>query len=175
MYKETIRTFSNSETNKNKSKLKQINFEEAVQMMFYKKFTSKHSTKHCNYSNTNQYIYITLINENANLDKRNNNLLCEMHEKIANQNFVADYSSKELTNQKLFYNLSEKEQIIWSTISWSSSNYSEKRPIRNSFIKKNYCHTTRKRNVFHVSLHFDMHSGTVYTLTLAAHKTVRKL
>lgn len=68
--RETVCTYNEAENGKCKSKLKQINFEEAMQMMFYKKCPAK-PFKSFNYIDTNKYIYLTLVNENVNVDIRN--------------------------------------------------------------------------------------------------------
>lgn len=110
------------ESNKNKSKYKQAaNLEDSVQMLFYKKYTSAISTvntskgsfRGCNYSNTNKYIYLTLVNENSNLDSRNNNrVICNIVEgnNCLGTSCMPEFST--MKNQSLFYDLSENEQII---------------------------------------------------------------
>lgn len=112
VYNEKMDTLSETETNKNKPKLKQINFEEAVQMMFYKKFSSKHSFQGCSYSNTNKYIYMTLVKENLNLNSRTLPTNDFINEKIKNKTYLCSEFSLNTKGPKLFYDLSENEQII---------------------------------------------------------------
>lgn len=81
-------------------------------MVFYKKFTSRHSFKGCNYTNTNKYIYLTLVNENSNLNNRDNNVICHAVDEMSNNDYIPEFSSNDAINQKLFYDLDENEQII---------------------------------------------------------------
>lgn len=73
-------------------------------MIFYKKITSKHSFKGCNYSDTNKYIYLTLVNENNTINERN-----IVRDTISNQNYLSEL---EIEKRKLFYQFKTNEQII---------------------------------------------------------------
>lgn len=78
--------------------------------------TSKGSFKGCSYTNTNKYIYLTLVNENSNLDNRNNNnVICNLVERkdCLRNTYIPEYSSAiGMKNQSLFYELGDNEQII---------------------------------------------------------------
>lgn len=77
--------------------------------------TSKGSFKGCNYTNTNKYIYLTLVNENSNLDNRhNNNVICNIVERkdCTDNTYIPEFSTTSMKNQSLFYELGQNEQII---------------------------------------------------------------
>ena len=113
----TNNTNSGTINSNNRLKFKQMNFEEAMQMMFYKKCPSRPSFKGCSYSNTNKYIYLTLMNANITLESGNNNIVDEIVDEntiSVNTNYgVSEFLENDnVLHQTSFYDLGGNEHII---------------------------------------------------------------